>query len=126
MTRGRLGSLALRRGALPSPPSCRFIPAHENKQDYLDYPEFLSEGWPVASGLIEGAARWLIKDRMEITGARWGLDSAEAVLKLRALVGCGDFDDYAEYHIRQEKLRNHDSLYRLPEVPAEDIQPRAA
>jgi hypothetical protein len=81
----------------------------ENKQDYLDYPGFLSEGWPAASGLIEGAARWLVKDRMEVTGARWSLDGAEAVLKLRALVGCGDFDDY---HRRQEKLRNHDSLYQ--------------
>ena len=98
----------------------------DNKQDYLDYPGFLAGGWPVASGLIEGAARWLIKDRMEITGARWSLDGAEAVLKLRALVGCGDFNDYAEYHIRQEKLRNHDSLYRQPEPPAEDIQPLAA
>jgi len=41
----------------------------ENKQDYLGYPAFLAAGWPVASGLIEGAARWLIKDRMEVTGA---------------------------------------------------------
>jgi hypothetical protein len=63
---------------------------------------------------------------MEITGARWSLDGAEAVLKLRALLGCGDFSDYAEYHIRQEKLRNHDSLYRQPQPPAEDIQPLAA
>ena len=31
----------------------------QNKQDYLDYPAFLAVGWPVASGLIEGAARWL-------------------------------------------------------------------
>jgi hypothetical protein len=43
-------------------------------------------------GTGEGAARWLIKDRIEITGARWGLEGAEAVLKLRALVGNGDFD----------------------------------
>jgi hypothetical protein len=57
----------------------------ENKKDYLDYPAFLAAGWPVASGLIEGAARWLIKDRMQVTGARWNLDGAEAVLKLRAL-----------------------------------------
>jgi hypothetical protein len=92
----------------------------ENKQDYLGYPEFLAEGLPVASGLIEGAARWLIKDRMEVTGARWGLDSAEAVLKLRALVGCGDFDDYAEYHRQQEKIRNHDSRYQQPPGPIQD------
>jgi hypothetical protein len=98
----------------------------ENKQDYLDYPGFLSAGWPVASGLIEGAARWLIKDRMEITGARWSLDGAEAVLKLRALVGCGDFDDYAEYHLRQEKLRNHDSRYQRSPAPATEALPVAA
>lgn len=84
----------------------------ENKKDYLGYPEFLAEGLPVASGLIEGAARWLIKDRMEVTGARWGLESAEAVLKLRALAGCGDFDAYDGYHRQQEKIRNHDSHYQ--------------
>lgn len=84
----------------------------ENKQDYLDYPAFLAAGRPVASGLIEGAARWLIKDRMEVTGARWGLDSAEAVLRLRALRGNGDLDDYLGYHFQQEKHRNHDSRYQ--------------
>jgi hypothetical protein len=85
----------------------------ENKKDYLDYPTFLAAGRPVASGLIEGACRWLIKDRMEVTGARWGLEGAEAVLKLRALAGNGDFDDYFDYHLQQEKHRNHDSHYTL-------------
>jgi hypothetical protein len=84
----------------------------ENKQDYLDYPAFLAAGWPVASGLIEGAARWLIKDRMEVTGARWDLDGAEAILKLRALAGTGDLDDYLTYHFQQEKRRNHDARYQ--------------
>ena len=54
---------------------------------------------------------------MEVTGARWGLDGAEAVLKLRALAGNGDFDDYFAFHLRQEKQRNHDSCYRSPEPP---------
>ncbi|HEY6314135.1 MAG TPA: hypothetical protein VIY52_25515 [Streptosporangiaceae bacterium] len=90
----------------------------EHKQDYLDYPAFLAAGWPVASGLIEGAARWLIKDRMEVTGARWSPDSAEAVLKLRALAGNGDFDDYLAFHLKQEKQRNHDSRYQQPEPQA--------
>lgn len=84
----------------------------EHKQDYLDYPAFLAAGWPVASGLIEGAARWIVKDRMEVTGARWGLDGAEAVLKLRALHGTGDLGDYLDYHFQQEKHRNHDSHYQ--------------
>ncbi|MGH3287061.1 MAG: ISKra4 family transposase, partial [Streptosporangiaceae bacterium] len=84
----------------------------EHKQDYLDYPAFLAAGWPVASGLIEGAARWIVKDRMEVTGARWGLDSAEAVLRLRALHGTGDLDDYLDFHFQQEKRRNHDNRYQ--------------
>jgi hypothetical protein len=49
---------------------------------------------------------------MEVTGARWGLDSAEAVLRLRALRGNGDLDDYLGYHFQQEKHRNHDSRYQ--------------
>ena len=55
------------------------------KRPYLDYPTALNQGWPIATGVIEGACRHLVKDRMDITGARWGLESAEAVLKLRAL-----------------------------------------
>ena len=46
------------------------------------------------------------------SGARWGLDSAEAVLRLRALRGNGDLDDYLGYHFQQEKHRNHDSRYQ--------------
>jgi hypothetical protein len=49
---------------------------------------------------------------MEISGARWSLDGAEAVLKLRALDGNGDLDDYLAFHFRQEKHRNHDSHYQ--------------
>jgi hypothetical protein len=87
----------------------------DNKHEFLNYPAFLAAGRPVASGLIEGACRWLVKDRMEVTGARWGLEGAEAVLKLRALVGNGDFNEYFAYHLQQEKRRNHDSRYHQPE-----------
>ena len=90
----------------------------ENKQDYLGYPAFLKAGWPVASGLIEGAARWLVKDRMQVTGARWSLDGAEAVLRLRALSGNGDFDDYFTFHREQRNKRNHDSRYQQPQTRA--------
>ena len=56
--------------------------------------------------------RTLACDPQCATGARWGLDGAEAVLKLRALVGNGDFDDYSAFHLKQEKTRNHDSRYQ--------------
>lgn len=65
-----------------------------NKTDHLDYPTALAAGWPIATGVIEGACRHLVKDRMDLTGARWGLEGAEAILKLRAIRANGDFDEY--------------------------------
>ncbi len=83
-----------------------------NKIPYLDYPTALSAGWPIATGVIEGACRHLVADRMDITGARWSINGAEAILKLRAVNTNGDLDDYMRYHINQERLRNHDTRYR--------------
>jgi len=60
-----------------------------NNKRHLDYPTALARGWPIATGVIEGACRYLVKDRMDITGARWGLPGAEAILKLRALISQG-------------------------------------
>jgi hypothetical protein len=84
----------------------------DNKKDYLGYATALEKGWPIATGVIEGAARWLVKDRMDITGARWGLQGAEAILKLRALIACGDFDAYWRFHLRREHERIHHASYR--------------
>jgi hypothetical protein len=50
--------------------------------------------------------------RMDITGARWGLEGAEAVLKLRALIATGDFDAYWRFHFRREHERIHHAKYR--------------
>jgi hypothetical protein len=80
----------------------------QNKQDYLDYATALAKGWPIATGIIEGACRYLVKDRMDITGARWGLEGAEAILKLRALIANGDFDAYWRFHLRREHERIHE------------------
>jgi len=78
-----------------------------NHAAYLNYPRYLAKGYPMATGVIEGACRHLVKDRMEITGARWGLEGGEAVLKLRALVINKDFDAYWDFHEQQEYQRNH-------------------
>lgn len=80
-------------------------------KDMLRYDEYLRDGLPIASGVIEGACRHLVNDRMGITGARWGLEGAEAILKLRALRTSGDLDEYWEFHRRQELRRNHLSRY---------------
>jgi hypothetical protein len=85
---------------------------------YLDYATALQQGWPIATGVIEGACRHLVKDRLDITGARWGLDGAEAILKLRALRSNDDFDAYWAFHQAQEHQRIHTSRYLNGMVPA--------
>ena len=82
-----------------------------NKAPYLDYPRALAAGWPIATGVIEGACRHLVKDRMDLTGARWGLPGAEAILKLRALNSNDDLDAYWRHHLAQERHRVHESRY---------------
>ena len=91
-----------------------------NKHAYLDYPTALQKGWPIATGVIEGACRHLVKDRMDITGARWGLDGAEAILKLRAIRSNGDLDEYWAYHLAQERHCVHDSRYADNTVPRQE------
>jgi hypothetical protein len=84
----------------------------ENKQPYLDYPRALANGWPIATGVIEGACRHLVHDRMGITGARWSVEGAQAILWLRAIRANGDLDAYWNWHIQQEHQRNHLSRYQ--------------
>ncbi|MCW2881612.1 MAG: hypothetical protein JWQ95_5712 [Sphaerisporangium sp.] len=72
----------------------------------------LAAGWPIATGVIEGACRRLIGDRLDITGARWGLPGAEAILKLRAMIANGDFDTYWRFHLAQDRRRVHQTRYQ--------------
>jgi hypothetical protein len=88
-----------------------------NKAAYLDYPTALAQGWPIATGIIEGACHLIVKDRMDLTGARWSLDGAEAVLKLRALRSNGDFDSYWRFHLSHEQGRVHRSRYVDGAIP---------
>src|SRR6266700_3619160 len=76
-----------------------------NKREFLHYDQALEAGWPIATGVIEGACRHLIADRLDIGGARWGLDGAEAVLTLRAVISNGDFEEYWQFHLEREHQR---------------------
>ena len=89
-----------------------------NHSAYLRYDRYLTQGLPVATGVIEGACRHLVKDRMAVTDARWSLAGAEAVLRLRALRSSRDFDRYWAIHEAREYERNHQSLYAGSIVPA--------
>jgi len=112
----RIGHLAAARPPEPGGEHAKIIrkTLHylEAKQPYLDYPRALANGWPIATGVIEGACRHLVQDRMGITGARWGLQGAQAILWLRAINASGDTSAYWDYHITQEHQRNHLSHYQ--------------
>ena len=90
----------------------------KNKRPYLDYPKALSAGYPIATGVIEGACRHLVRDRFDITGARWSLDGAEAMLKLRAVRANGDWGQYWHHHLAAERERVHASRYAGGVIPA--------
>lgn len=81
-----------------------------NHTQYLRYHEYLAAGLPIGTGVIEGACRHLVCDRMD-RAARWSLAGAEAVLRLRALRSSGDFNAYWDYHVAQEYQRNHVARY---------------
>lgn len=95
-----------------------------NYAPYLDYDKALADGLPIATGVIEGTCRHLVEDRMNLTGARWSLTGAEAVLRLRALRASEDFDAYWQFHEQQEHERNHASHYANHRVP--EVTPSAA
>jgi hypothetical protein len=84
----------------------------------MHYDRALANGLPIATGVIEGACRYLVKDRMDRTGARWSLRGAEAVLRLRSLRTSGDFNAYWVFHLEQERRRNHVSLYADGAIPS--------
>jgi hypothetical protein len=84
----------------------------------------VAAGFPLATGVSEGACRHLVQDRMEVTGARWSLTGAEAVLRLRSLWVSGDCETYWRFHLEQEQQRNHATHSAHGTVPMQGPNPR--
>ena len=79
----------------------------ENNKQYLKYDEYLAKGYPIGTGVVEGACRHFVKDRMELAGMRWEIEGAQAMLSLRAIYLNDQWDDFIEYRIQAEQ----ESLY---------------
>lgn len=71
----------------------------------MSYDTYLANGWPIASGSVEGACKNLIRDRFERSGMRWTPETAEALLRLRALHLSGDLDRYWDFHVQRDQQR---------------------
>ena len=82
----------------------------ERNLKYMAYDTYLANGWPIASGVIEGACRHFVKDRFELSGMRWEQSGAENLLRLRAVAENEDWDDY---HLFRRQQR-HQRLYTSP------------
>ena len=87
----------------------RTIGYYERNLPYMRYDTYLAQGWPIGTGVVEGACGHLVKDRMEQAGMRWTQDGAQAVLNLRAVRLNGDWDAYWRFHRHQQHLRLYGS-----------------
>ena len=88
-----------------------------NNHQHMRYDKALANGWPIATGLIEGACRHVIEDRFGITGARWSPDGAEDILKLRAVVINSDLNAYLAYHKQRYLTEHHLTRYDPANIP---------
>ncbi len=79
----------------------------ENNIRRMRYDKYLREGYPIATGVIEGACRHLVKDRMERSGMRWRLDGAQAMLNVRAVWQSSYWMTFQTYRIKHEQATLH-------------------
>lgn len=81
-----------------------------NNRDHMRYDEYLAAGYPIGSGVAEGACRHLVKDRLEQTGMRWTVEGAQAMLHVRALYLNDQWEGFLEYRVEQEQTRLYESV----------------
>lgn len=93
----------------------RTVGYYERNRPYMHYDEYLGRGWPIGTGIVEGACRHLVKDRMEQSGMRWTPDGAQAVLDLRAVRINGHWDAYWTFHRQQQQRRLYGTSSATPE-----------
>jgi len=84
--------------------------------EHMKYNEYLAAGYPIGSGVVEGACRHLVKDRMEQAGMRWRIEGAQAVLSLRAIYLNDDWHAFHATRIRAEQRKTHPYKPHLPTI----------
>lgn len=100
----------------------RTIGYYTRNLPYMRYDEYLAQGWPIGTGVVEGACGHVVKDRMEQAGMRWTLDGAQAMLDLRAVRLNGDWDAYWHFHQQQQHRRLYTTAASVPSPEAQVLQ----
>jgi hypothetical protein len=83
----------------------RTVGYYRRNRPYMRYDEYLARGWPIGTGVVEGACRHLVKDRMEQSGMRWTKGGAQGVLDLRAVRLNSHWEAYWQFHRHQQHQR---------------------
>lgn len=96
--------------------ACHYL---EKNLSRLKYNKYLEKGYPIASGVIEGACRHFVKDRMERAGMRWSIDGAQAMLDVRSTYLNDDWDQFTAYRIKKEieRLYSHRNVIKKIDWP---------
>ena len=85
----------------------------ENHRHMMDYASYLAKGYPIATGLVEGACGSLVKERMEQSGMHWSRCGAQAVLDLRAVKKNNDWEAFWQFHVAAEQKRMYADSYKI-------------
>lgn len=80
---------------------------YQNNRQHMRYDEYLAAGYPIGSGVAEGACRHVVKDRLEQTGMRWTVNGAQAMLHLRAIYLNGHWNNFVNYRIETEQTTRY-------------------
>jgi hypothetical protein len=96
-----------------------------NHADSMHYDHYLAHGWPIASGVIEGACKHVVRGRLDRSGMKWARPGAHAMLQLRTVRLNDDWDAYQGFHRQQEHLRLYGST-AAPDFPEAQARALAA
>ena len=78
----------------------------------MDYDEYLKEGFPIGSGVVESTCGHTVKDRMEGTGRRWSIEGAESTLLLRSVYTSSDWNAYWQWYMKLERIRLYGRIFK--------------
>ena len=89
----------------------------EKNRHRMQYDQYLAAGYPIASGVIEGACRHVVKDRMERTGMNWVIEGAQPMLDLRCVFLSGQWDEFVESYVNSQIKEVHPHRDLIDSLP---------
>ena len=89
---------------------CGYFEKHKTR---MRYDEYLRAGYPIATGVIEGACRHLVKDRMERSGMRWTLEGARSMLNVRAVFQSAYWEAFCKQRITNQSTSTHPNRHLI-------------